>query len=239
MTEGRKRHLLFKRHGMPPPAFSDEFPLLASFSGIIRGWRRGGSGASPSNGRGTRPLRRYLQTSRLASSSGLTRGSRPHAAAIPHPRSHRTFSPPPPSMPTISPSRRGYTARRRGEAGSARGVGGRRRTPCTGPAENGLPPATRGKRRALDRAFRFTPRTARRACLCGTQGGRSGGCVGIVRRDEARPERLAFPSAIAKARDDGCKNGKRRHPGNRRETSARPGLCREAQVAGKNRRTGR
>nr|CAI0337596.1 hypothetical protein SHINE37_41450 [Rhizobiaceae bacterium] len=38
------------------PAFSDEFPLLASFSGIIRGWRRGGSGASPSHGAARSPF---------------------------------------------------------------------------------------------------------------------------------------------------------------------------------------
>ena len=37
-------------------------------------------------------------------------------------KSTRRFSPPPRSMPTISLSRRGYTARRDSEAGSARGV---------------------------------------------------------------------------------------------------------------------
>ncbi len=49
-------------------------------------------------------------------------------------------------MPTIHPSRHGYTVRRGSEAGSARGLGKRRKTPRTGPAENGLPPATWGKR---------------------------------------------------------------------------------------------
>jgi len=84
----------------------------------------------------------------------------------------RPFSPPHEPVPTIPPSRHGYTARRCSEAGSARGGRGRRRTSRTGPAENGLPPATRGKREGVGPALSLMPRTARRACLCGTQGGR-------------------------------------------------------------------
>ncbi len=67
-----------------------------------------------------------------------------HAHSLPlHPS---PFSPSNKPVPTILPSRHGYTARRDSEAGSARGVGKRRKTSRTGPAENGLPPATWGKR---------------------------------------------------------------------------------------------
>ena len=65
----------------------------------------------------------------------------------------RPFSPPHEPVPTIPPSRHGYTARRCSEAGSARGGRGRRRTSRTGPAENGLPPATRGKRSGVGPAL--------------------------------------------------------------------------------------
>ena len=64
-------------------------------------------------------------------------------------KNHPAFSPLCQPVPTISPSHHGYTVRRDSEAGSARGLGRRRRTPCIGPAENGLPPATWGKRRGV------------------------------------------------------------------------------------------
>ena len=56
---------------------------------------------------------------------------------------------------------------------------GRRRTSCTGLAENGLPPATRGEARGFGPDPRLLkPERARRACLCGTQGGLGIGVAG-------------------------------------------------------------
>jgi hypothetical protein len=148
-----------------------------------------------------------------------------------------SFSPPASSMPTIPHPALGYTARRCGEAGSARGVRERRETSCTGPAENGLPPATRGKRRDIGPILPFQPRTARRACLCGTQGGGTGGCVGIVRRDGNRPGGGNTFRRIAKV----CATDvKRPCPARKPVVNIHQSrLCRETGVAGKNRRTGR
>jgi len=53
------------------------------------------------------------------------------------------------TMPTISPFRHGYTGRRAGETGSALVVKGRREPSPSGSVENGLPPATRGKRQGF------------------------------------------------------------------------------------------
>jgi len=75
-------------------------------------------------------------------------------------------------MPTIPPFRRGYTARRCGEAEPAPGGGKRRKSFHPGFAENGLPPATRGEMEAHGPGLRLLmPERARRACLCGTHGG--------------------------------------------------------------------
>mgnify|MGYP005760502977 CR=1 FL=1 len=64
-----------------------------------------------------------------------------------HPRS----SPSPKPVPILPLSRRGYTRRRPGEAGPALVVKGRREPSSSGSAENGLPPARRGKQMVPDR----------------------------------------------------------------------------------------
>ena len=89
-----------------------------------------------------------------------------------------------------------------------------------------------------DQPCRFTPRTARRACLCGTQGGwvwrmrrhRPPGC-GLSGRGAWRP------SVCDNLEGEGVAGAKREeaHRGNRRPTSTGPGLCRGTGVAGKNR----
>ena len=123
-------------------------------------------------------------------------GKHGHDASIFQPLSReksRTF--PRPAHPCLQSSHpaEGYAARRGSQAGSALAVREGRRPSPEGPAENGLPPATRGKRQGIGPPCRFTPRTARRMCLCGTQGGWLGGCVGIVRRDGSSPERRQTP----------------------------------------------
>jgi hypothetical protein len=105
----------------------------------------------------------------------------------------------------------GVAARRGRRFGGRKDV---RRHP-EGSAETGLPPATRGKRRACrtDPAV-FTP-TGRRMCLCGTQGGgrASRGVCGVI------------PGS--------------HDAGGGHQPVHNPRLCREPEVAGKNRRTGR
>ncbi len=68
---------------------------------------------------------------------------------------HETPSPPTKLVPTISPFRHGYTGRRAGEAEPVPVVKGRREPSPSGSAENGLPPATRGKRQGFGPACRF------------------------------------------------------------------------------------
>jgi len=88
---------------------------------------------------------------------------------------------PPPNLCLQGPrSALGYTARRCSEAGPARVVRVRRKTSSSGSAENGFPPATRGKREG-SRTGRplLRPERARRACLCGTHGGRQDGFAGL------------------------------------------------------------
>ena len=69
-------------------------------------------------------------------------------------------------MPTLLPSRRGYTRRRPGEAGPALVTGKRRKFLSSGSVENGLPPARRGKRDGFGPAtcFRCPKERAGRAC---------------------------------------------------------------------------
>jgi hypothetical protein len=117
---------------------------------------------------------------------------------------------PHPANPCLqsSPSRHGYAARRGSQAGSALSVREGRVPSSKGPAENGLPPATRGKWRGIGPTPSFTLRTARRMCLCGTQGGWTGGCVGIVRRNASSPEggntfRPASPRSVMPWRQNG------------------------------------
>ncbi len=64
---------------------------------------------------------------------------------------------PHPSNPCLqsSPSRHGYAARRGSQAGSALLVQEGREPAPKGPAENGLPPATRGKRRGTGPTLSF------------------------------------------------------------------------------------
>jgi hypothetical protein len=105
----------------------------------------------------------------------------------------------PPVFPAASmraynpPSRRGYTARRCSEAGSALVVREGRKPSSRGRAENGLPPATRGKRQGIGRTLSFhTPNGAPDVPVRHTRGPGSGGCVGIVRRDDRSPEGEPF-----------------------------------------------
>jgi hypothetical protein len=58
-------------------------------------------------------------------------------------------------MPTILSSRHGYAARRGSRAGSALAVREGRAPSPQGPAENGLPPATRGKRQGIGPPLSF------------------------------------------------------------------------------------
>src|SRR5690606_12511408 len=82
-------------------------------------------------------------------------------------------SPTPKPVPIISPFRHGYTGRRAGEAGPALVMEKRRKSSSSGFAENGLPPATRGEAKGYGPALHLLmPERARRACLCGTHGGR-------------------------------------------------------------------
>ena len=140
----------------------------------------------------------------------------------------------------LIPPRIHRKALRRGGGGA---LGGEGREPSPrGPAENGLPPATRGKRRGVGSVPWFHPRTARRACLCGTQGGRdwrtaSASSAGVTffreRQKPFRPERERTSARSGAPKPEG------NPPGNRRRTAAGPGLRRETRVAGKNHRTGR
>ena len=80
--------------------------------------------------------------------------------------------------------RHGYTARRCGEAGPAPGGRKRRKSSHPGSAENGLPPATRGEMKATGPSLRLLmPERARRACLCGTHGGKPDGFAGFLKSD--------------------------------------------------------
>jgi hypothetical protein len=98
----------------------------------------------------------------------------------PHPR------PPNPCLKSTR-SALGYTGRRAGEVGPAPGVRGRRKISPPGFAENGLPPATRGEARGFGPDPRLLkPERARRACLCGTQGGLGIGVAGRIRPSRQR-----------------------------------------------------
>jgi hypothetical protein len=84
-----------------------------------------------------------------------------------------------------------------------------------------------------DRSCRFAPRTARRMCLCGIQGG----WIWRMRRHRlpgwnAPGEPHALPSGRHGARPDVKTGGPFRKPAG---TIVRPGLCRGTGVAGKNR----
>ena len=81
-----------------------------------------------------------------------------------------------------------------------------------------------GSGRMSDRSCRFTPRTARRMCLCGTQGGWTGGCVGIVRRDGKQS--VGGDASVRCRQGARCRDAKRTsHPGNRRATSSAPAFA--------------
>jgi len=181
-------------------------------------------------------LRPFLRDPRAlrSSSSGSTRGIHPPGTTLSGYIQHfplssvkhltSTSSPPSQPMPTISPFRRGYTARRCGEAGPAPGGRKRRKSSHPGFAENGLPPATRGEAEANGPGLRLLmPERARRACLCGTQGGRPDGFAGLM---EVRP---SLSSRLT--RGQGRKV--------RQQGTVRKGHGRGTGVADKNRRTGR
>ena len=147
------------------------------------------------------------------------------------------ISPPPRPMPILRASRRGYTARRCSEAGSALWVREGRKPSSKGSAENGLPPATRGKRRDIGPTLRFTaPNGAPGVPVRHTRGtGLADASASSAGRKAVRGE--ASPSGSPR-RAAGCKNGDVpfRKPA---RTIPCPGPCREIEVAGRNRRTGR
>jgi hypothetical protein len=103
----------------------------------------------------------------------------------PHPRppniNHLTprSSPSPKPVPTLPLSRRGYTRRRPGEARPALVVKGRREPSSSGSAENGLPPARRGKQMVSDRP----PASDARKSAPGVPVRHTGGSTGMVSPD--------------------------------------------------------
>jgi hypothetical protein len=134
--------------------------------------------------------------------SGRKRSSCPHPAN--------------PCLQSFHPAQ-GYAARRGSRAGSALVVREGRAPSPQGPAENGLPPATRGKRQR-HRTSPVVSRPERRAgCACAAhKGAGSGGCVGIVRRDGSSPERRQTLSAGKDLKARSCtaknRNGPSRKP---------------------------
>jgi len=83
-------------------------------------------------------------------------------------------TPPPPAFPRpfhpsydTPRSALGYTTRRCGEAGPARGLGERRKIPGSGSAENGLPWRRGGKAAGFGQPKTLPALTARRVRLCG------------------------------------------------------------------------
>ncbi|TCN46369.1 hypothetical protein EV665_10441 [Shinella granuli] len=170
----------------------------------------------------------------LSSSSGLTRGSIRTARPL-LPKKHAPFSPPTNSVPTILPSRHGYAARRGSEVGPALVAGEGREPAPQGPAENGLPPATRGKRRGVGPTLPFhAPDGAPGVPVRHTRGpgpaDASASSAGVKPLREGCES--AFPSAIAMARDCACQNGGA-HPGNRRQASTAPALAEGPQSRAK------
>jgi hypothetical protein len=121
-----------------------------------------------------------------------------------------TISTAPPFIPAprphaiLLPSHHGYTGRRAGEAGSARGVRGRRRTSRSGLAENGLPPATRGETGFSDQPSSLEARKS----APGVPVRHTGWLTGWFRRTVQSP---------SDARSSGLARG-RRHRRNRRQT---------------------
>ncbi len=164
-------------------------------------------------------------------------GDENHPAPPASPRNRAVFSPPREPAPTISPSRRGYTARRGSEAGSARGVRGGRKTSRTGSAENGLPPVIRGKRRGVGPNLPLRPDNAGRACAahnmaaapCGVRGSEPGSHGAV----EDGADRQSW---LRHRRSEGVHDP---FPGRACHRSHAPRHRRETGVAGKNRRTGR
>jgi hypothetical protein len=89
-------------------------------------------------------------------------------------------SPPLSPMPTITPSRSGYTGRRAGDAGPVRVVGRRRKGPSSGFVKTVSPRRHGRKEKRVGRKRQSLSRrpAERRVCLWGTQGeGRSGGLI--------------------------------------------------------------
>jgi len=130
----------------------------------------------------------------LSSSSGSTRGSTSRSTASHRPHFQLTFSPPCESRPTILSSRQ----RIRCQAWQPGGVGacGAGRT-CTFIARacgKWSPSGDTGEA-AEHRTDPVVSRPERRAgCACAAhKGAGSGGCVGIVRRDDSSPERRQTP----------------------------------------------
>ena len=174
-----------------------------------------------------------LPHSSLLSSSGLTRGPKPHRTPSLPEKTHAHF-PRPPNLCLQSPhpatdTLQGVAARR-----GRRGAEGEDAEPLA-PGSRKMVPLRRheGSGRASEQPFRFTPRTARRACLCGTQGGRR------WRMRRHRPPgwtpsgRKLLPSVSPwRARRMQKRKGPCRKPASNIPV---PCLCRGTEVAGTNR----
>jgi hypothetical protein len=126
-----------------------------------------------------------------------------------HRRARQNFPhPAKPCLQSCHPAK-GYAARRGSRAGSALVVREGRAPSPQGPAENGLPPATRGKRQGIGPTPVVSRPKRRAGCACAAhKGAGSGGCVGIVRRDGSSPERRQTLSVgkVLKARSCTAKN---------------------------------
>ena len=90
-------------------------------------------------------------------------------------------------------------------------------TLASGPAENGLPPATREKRKDTDRLPASDARKRAPGCLCGTQGGRRNGFAG---RPKVRPISRLCPGL------DSSDRRHRRRPGGALPINGSAGLHR-------------
>ncbi len=177
----------------------------------------------PTRRRGMRRRRLEGQPSLLSSSSGSTRGSTRHG----------TPSPPQKTTPTRFPAHRTHAYNRpipprihckalqRG--GDGAGCVGKTQNLMHRARGNWSPSGDTGEAaRVSDRPFRFMPRTARRACLCGTQGGRDWRMRRHRPPEWKGPEGDPFrPHRLACAAGD---NGPDRS-GNRRQTSTVPVLA--------------
>ncbi len=138
------------------------------------------------------------------------------------------FSPPPSPHAILPSSRCGYTARRCGEAGSALLAGDGRKPSPRGLAENGLPPATRGKRRgvgpgpplhASNGASGVPVRHTRGPGVMDASASSAGAAFSRERRQNP------FRPGRAQGEPARCAKPDKTRPGNRRRTFLRPAFA--------------